>query len=329
MKLKQWGGLGLVALLLTACGTPAPKQPGAAQPSGPTARPMVPAVQGGGYLSGDGPGEQVPSDLDSVPDATPRAEPLHPYANRPYSALGKNYVPLTKTGVYRARGIASWYGKKFHGQRTSSGEVYDMFAMTAAHTTLPIPSYARVTNVSTGKSVVVRVNDRGPFLHERVMDLSYAAAHKLGLVGNGSAEVEVVSLGVEGGVEAAPLAQAAPVSTEALAPAAPISAAPIVPAAPVAAAPSAGTGGASATEPTPAHGVFLQFGAFRSQAAADSFMAHMQDEYGMFGKTWYAYVKGDGYVRVQLGPYADVASARSEADKLHGKVGFKPMVSTR
>lgn len=329
MKLKQWGGLGLVAILLTACGAPAPKQPGAttpSQPSAPSARPMVPAVQGGGYLSGDGPGDQVPADLDGMPDAVPRAEPLHPYANRPYSALGKNYVPLTKTGVYHARGIASWYGKKFHGQRTSSGEVYDMFAMTAAHTTLPIPSYARVTNVSTGKSVVVRVNDRGPFLHERIMDLSYAAAHKLGLIGNGSAEVEVESLSAEAGAETTPLAAPAAVGTEALAPSAAISAAPIAAAPPVA-VPSATT--PATTEATPAHGIFLQFGAFRSKPAAESFMAHMQDEYGQFGKTWYVYVKGDGYVRVQLGPYDDLASARSESDKLRGKVGFKPMVSTR
>jgi rare lipoprotein A len=201
--------LSIAALLLAGCATtqkPDEKQQSAAPivdaasgPGGKSARtasaPTV-ASQGGGYLAGDGPGGETVN-LDSIPDAVPKAEPLHRYANRPYSALGKTYTPLTETGKYKERGIASWYGKKFHGQRTSIGEVYDMYGMTAAHPTLPIPSYARVTNVATGKSVVVRVNDRGPFLHQRIMDLSYVAAAKLGYIGSGSAEVEVESIAVD------------------------------------------------------------------------------------------------------------------------------------
>jgi rare lipoprotein A len=108
--------------------------------------------------------------------------------------LGKEYVPNTAVKPYKARGIASWYGKKFHGQKTSIGEPYDMFAMTAAHTTLALPSYARVTNVQTGKSVVVRVTDRGPFHADRVIDLSYTAAYKLGLINGGSGQVEVEAI---------------------------------------------------------------------------------------------------------------------------------------
>ena len=123
----------------------------------------------------------VPQDLASVPDAVPRLEPLHRFANRPYTVLGRDYVPATALRPYRERGTASWYGRKFHGQKTSTGEVYDMFAMTAAHPTLPLPSYARVTSVANGSSVVVRVNDRGPFLHGRIIDLSYAAAIRLGI----------------------------------------------------------------------------------------------------------------------------------------------------
>jgi len=107
---------------------------------------------GAGYLSGDGPGAEDAARLGAVPDAVPRDEPLHRFANRPYEALGKHYVPLSAPGNYKERGIASWYGKKFHGQRTSSGEVYNMYGMSAAHKTLPIPSYARVTNLRTGKS---------------------------------------------------------------------------------------------------------------------------------------------------------------------------------
>lgn len=145
----------------------------------------------GGYYKDDGPGDKLPG---SVADAVPRAEPLHKFANRPYRAMGKEYVPMTSLQPFRQRGMASWYGKRYHGRKTSSGEIYDMYAMSAAHPTLPIPSYARVTNLANGKSVVVRINDRGPFHAARVIDLSYAAAHKLGFIGAGAAQVEVESI---------------------------------------------------------------------------------------------------------------------------------------
>jgi len=148
----------------------------------------------GGYYKDDGPGEKVPSNLDSVADATPRAEPLHKWANRPYQAMGKTYKPLASVQPFKQRGMASWYGKKFHGQKTSSGELYDMYKMTAAHPTLPIPSYARVTRVSNGKSVIVRVNDRGPFHSGRIIDLSYVAAYKLGYIQAGAAEVTIEAI---------------------------------------------------------------------------------------------------------------------------------------
>ena len=141
----------------------------------------------------DGPGTP-PGNLDRIADARPRSEPLNPGANNPYIALGRKYVPYQSHKPYRQRGTASWYGRKFHGRLTSSGERYDMYAMTAAHTILPIPSYVKVTNLSNGKSVVVRVNDRGPFHSERIIDLSYTAAYKLGFVGAGSAQVEVEAI---------------------------------------------------------------------------------------------------------------------------------------
>lgn len=152
------------------------------------------APRRGGFYQDDGPPDKAPAELARKPDAQPRVEPFHPYANRPYQALGRWYTPMTEDRPYRARGQASWYGRQFHGARTASGEIYDMFAMTAAHPTLPIPSYARVTNVANGASVVVRVNDRGPFKDGRVIDLSYAAAVKLGIAAAGTAEVEVVRL---------------------------------------------------------------------------------------------------------------------------------------
>jgi peptidoglycan lytic transglycosylase len=151
----------------------------------------------GGYYKDDGPGARLP-DLASIPDAVPRAEPLHRWANRPYERFGRRYVPLTRVGPFEQRGLASWYGKRFHGSATSSGEIYDMYKMSAAHPILPIPSYARVTNLANGRTVVVRVNDRGPFHSSRIIDLSYAAAYKLGYVATGSARVLVEQI-VPGG----------------------------------------------------------------------------------------------------------------------------------
>jgi len=148
----------------------------------------------GGYYKDDGPHERPPANLDRVADAVPRAEPLHKFANRPYTALGQQYVPMTSLQPFRERGLASWYGKRYHGRKTSSGEVYDMYAMSAAHPTLPIPSYARVTNLANGRSVVVRINDRGPFKSARVIDLSYVAAYKLGFIQAGQAQVEVEAI---------------------------------------------------------------------------------------------------------------------------------------
>jgi len=144
-----------------------------------------------GYYQDDGPPDRVPPDIAAIPDAVPRVEPLHRATSKPYTALGRTYTPLTGDAPFRQRGMASWYGRQFHGNRTANGETYDMFAMTAAHPILPIPSYVRVTNVRSGRSVIVRVNDRGPFKHDRVIDLSYAAATKLGIAAAGTGEVEV------------------------------------------------------------------------------------------------------------------------------------------
>ncbi|WP_373281428.1 septal ring lytic transglycosylase RlpA family protein [Herbaspirillum rubrisubalbicans] len=198
----RWGSL-VLPLLLAACGTTqqSPYQ-GAQVPGTPTksasARPSnVPALPAagsgrGGYYKDDGPGDHIPDGLLDVADAEPQVEPISKAASRPYAVFGKTYVPITDNNQpFIQRGIGSWYGKKFHGQKTSSGELYDMYKMTAAHPTLPIPSYARVTNLKTGKQVIVRINDRGPFHSNRIIDLSYTAALKLGYLGTGSSELEV------------------------------------------------------------------------------------------------------------------------------------------
>ena len=160
-------------------------------PSAPSSAPASDGGGGGFYLD-DGPPAASSADLAAIPDAAPRAEPILAARNRPYSALGQNFSPMTELRPYRRRGLASWYGRRYHGRKTSLGETYDMFKMTAAHPTLPLPSYARVTRVDApDKTVVVRVNDRGPFLRGRIIDLSYAAAAKLGIVKNGVGAVEV------------------------------------------------------------------------------------------------------------------------------------------
>lgn len=140
-------------------------------------------------------GPPEPVDTADVPDAVPVAEPLAAYGNKsPYTVLGRTYRVLPSAKGYRERGLASWYGKKFHGRRTSMREPYDMYAMTAAHKTLPLPTYARVTNLDTGRSVVVRINDRGPFVDGRIIDLSYAAAARIGILGAGTGRVEVEAI---------------------------------------------------------------------------------------------------------------------------------------
>lgn len=140
----------------------------------------------------DGPGTNIPPDLASVPDAEPRIEPIRTSGgtSKPYTVLGRGYAPITDDRPFRESGLASWYGRKFHAASTSSGEPYDMYAMTAAHKTLPLPSYVRVRNPANGREVIVRVNDRGPFVDGRVIDLSYTAALKLDLL-RGVAPVEI------------------------------------------------------------------------------------------------------------------------------------------
>lgn len=152
------------------------------------------ASTGGGYYKDDGPGDNIPPDIERIPDAVPRIE-QHNRANfRPYTVMGQRFVPVSADTQLRQTGVASWYGRKFHGKKTANGETYDMYAMTAAHPTLPLPSYARVTHQRSGRSVIVRVNDRGPFLRGRVIDLSYAAAAKLGIIGRGSDTVVVEAI---------------------------------------------------------------------------------------------------------------------------------------
>ena len=290
--------LAIVAVLLVA-----------ACSSAPTSGPAPGRSSGGGYYLDDGPGDNAPADLASIPDARPKAEPLSPFANRPYDALGNHYVPLVSVQPFHQRGIASWYGKRYHGRKTTSGEIYDMYAMTAAHPTLPIPSYARVTNVANGRSVVVRINDRGPFLRSRVIDLSYAAAYRLGIIANGSGEVEVDAI-VPGQAEPTQSASIDSVVPR-VAPAPPPSPSPPLPeAVPM----------VTSTAP-PSPKVFLQLGAFTSRDSAESLRARLSpveepSKVLVLDNLW----------RLQLGPYRSQDDARSAAERLERMFSLKPLV---
>ncbi len=199
--MQRFISISIIVLALAGCATtkqPESSAPPFIKPPSPVVKaepkPSPPAQNPGGYYLDDGPGDNPPRNLDQVADAVPRSEKLHPYANRPYAALGQPFTPQTDARNYRARGIASWYGRRYHGKPTASGEIYDMYQMTAAHPTLPIPSYARVTNLQNNKAITVRINDRGPFKHDRIIDLSYVAAYKLGYAVQGSADVEVTAI---------------------------------------------------------------------------------------------------------------------------------------
>jgi rare lipoprotein A len=330
----------VLALLLAACGgTPQRAvdgvKPGAQTATSPAAarKPgMIKTKPGGGYYKDDGPGDEVPDNLDEIPDAQPRSEPLHRFANRPYVVLGKNYVPETGLKPYRQRGIASWYGKKFHGQKTSIGDPYDMFAMTAAHPTLAIPSYVRVSNVASGKSVVVRVIDRGPFHADRIIDLSYAAAYRLGYVNNGSTQVEVEAI-LPGDATQLSYAQVSPppppvrsaaataerdeieLLTARLAADETPSAPPAIPVIPVTSAP-------------PQKGLFLQLGAFASADNAESLRSHLARELDWLSDAIEVNASA-GMHRVHLGPYASRSEAEKTAERIRLALGYKPTFVTR
>jgi len=194
MAIFQKSIIILCMALLTACAGTSNTKPESTSAKNTTTKQPNGSSKGGGYYLDDGPGDNTGIDFDSIPDAQLKTEKPLVSSNKPYQALGQKYVPMTSYVPYTKRGIASWYGKRYHGRKTSSGEVYDMYSMSAAHTTLPIPSFVKVVNPANGKAVVVRVNDRGPFKSDRLIDLSYAAAHKLGLVANGSGMVEVTAI---------------------------------------------------------------------------------------------------------------------------------------
>ena len=312
-------------LALAACGSASVRPPAMerdARAGAPQKAPPQAALQrGGAFYQDDGPGERLPADLDNIPDAEPRVEPLNRFANNPYNVFGQQYVPLQSLRPYRERGIGSWYGRKFQGGRTSSGEPYDMYAMTAAHPVLPIPSYARVTNVANGRSVMVRVNDRGPFHSGRIIDLSYSAAWKLGYANNGSALLDVQavtpdempSLAARRAPEPAPSAQNEAGAAQAPAPEPP-RASPL-------------QAGAIPVENT-GTGVYLQLGAFSARDNAETFRARIARELSWLDRAM-EILHQDGLFRLHLGPYRDPFEAVAAAERIRAALELKPVFVVR
>ena len=242
---------------------------------------VVPPNGGKYYLDDGPPADGLTLALADIPDAVARREKINPAHNRPYVVLGKRYVPYTQLQPYRRRGVASWYGRRYHGRKTASGERYDMYEMTAAHPILPIPSYVRVTRPATGKSVVVRINDRGPFLQGREIDLSYVAAAKLGIVAAGTDEVIVQLLLPD-----------------------------------LSAAGEKDIGGRVEDSAAAGSEVYIQLAAFSSVAAADAFIDNLSE---ILPPTYHRRLSvhpESGLYLVQMGPYAAHGRATDDDEYL-------------
>jgi rare lipoprotein A len=337
VALLSWCALAWAGLL-AGCATPqghwgqaARKAPGL-PPVVAKVGPAVPAER-----DGPPPAVEAPSvaELVAQPDPVPQVEPIRPGGpNKPYTVLGQSYEPLTRDVPLKERGVASWYGRKFHGRRTANGEVFNMYGLSAAHRTLPIPSYARVTEPRSGKSVIVRINDRGPFHGGRVLDLSYGAAVKLGVVARGSAEVEFERLTFEDirtgawrrdsdlDVAAGEPGVAAPASEPAPAPV------PLAVPAPVAAVPTpAPVPKARAFTPFQ-RGFWVQLAALGQREGVERLHQRIAAELQALEPLLAVYHEAP-YFKLQVGPYASRDEALAAADQAREALSLSPLVIER
>lgn len=307
-----------LALILAACSSVPLDKPVSSTPAKTVAKPSAPppvkhenwepAPQGGGYYLDDGPGDLRPANLDDFPSAEPQLEPIAIRNTRPYTVMGQDFTPQTSLEEpYSQKGRASWYGKKFHGAKTANGEIYDMHQMTAAHPTLPLPSYAKVTNLANGKSVIVRVNDRGPFLRGRIIDLSYAAAYQLDYIKQGSAEVLVEKMTPDaiaqyhaeknGTVVAKNGAQVQQVALSNPSTLVPVHQAPL----------------------------YLQIGAFGNKNNAEALVSQVSSNHQAFGKAS-KILSESGVHRVLVGPFTTIDQANEAAIELSAFVQVQPVI---
>jgi rare lipoprotein A len=321
----------LLLALLVGCASRAPAP-------APGSRPTPPV---GGWPDKDGPDAVIPPDLHKVPDAAPKLENIRKGGpNKPYEVLGQRYEPVADDQPLVERGLASWYGKKFHGRPTASGEVYNMYAMTAAHPTMPIPSYARVRNPKNGREVIVRINDRGPFHKGRIIDLSYTAALKLDVL-RGVAPIEVERLTYEDIRTGAWMRGSEPGSTPAVDPA------PVYTAGEASGAPALSSTATAAAAVDPAAllaednnapvpqirsvaapGFWLQLGAFSQLDGAEAFRQKLLKEADWMAPLL-AVFKERNLHRLQAGPYASREDARQAAARVREALALQPVVVER
>ena len=321
-NLKKFATL-LSIVLLTSCGGDLAIKPDINTPTDSSqnsaAKPSSKPGAGGYYLD-DGPGDNAPADIDSIPDAQLKAEVPLIRANKPYSALGQQYTPMTSYTPYKKQGVASWYGKKYHGKKTSTGEIYDMYGMSGAHTVLPIPSYAKVTNPANGRSIIVRINDRGPFKRDRLIDLSYAAAYKLRLInqGSGLVEVETIDTSAEAMLR---LAKQPVTTTSTVAPAAtvtqvsapnPITTLPVITTPPI-------------SNNSAAMQYYVQAGAFKNEGNGDLLMKKIQG-LPLAENVGVTKVYNANLYRVRLGPYENRKEADATAANIRKQLNISAIV---
>lgn len=285
----------------------------------------------GSSPSKDGPPKMTPADLAKLPDPEPKVEPIRQGGpNKPYSVLGQSYQPMASDEPWKQRGLASWYGQKFHGRRTASGELFSLHGLTAAHRTLPIPSYVRVRHIASGREVIVRVNDRGPFHSSRVLDLSYAAALKLGIVAMGSAEVEIERLTFDDIRTGAwrrgdsPKPAEAPPNDPILA-LAPIAPNP-VPDAPLAVLPVAEASGRAYTKA--AQGYWVQLAALGKREGVEQLQQRVNTELASLTPLLAVFQEASLF-RLQVGPYDSREQAQGVARTVREALALNPMVIER
>ena len=297
----------LGAVLLAGCTSTGSRKPVASAPTsgGYVMKPY--ARKGGGFYKDDGLPAQIPENIEQIPNATPRLEPLRNAANRPYTVLGMSFTPMTSLQPFSQQGIGSWYGTKFNGLKTSNGDTYDMFAMTAAHPTLPLPCYVRVTNTQNNRSVIVRVNDRGPFHNGRIIDLSFTAAYKLGYVDQGSSPVRVeLIIPDASGVTYDDARKDALAANEAR-------------------IDDKTRYGEELAKP----GTYVQMGAFQNGFNAQVLRNHLLRELDwMTPEQVHVYAELPWH-RVQVGPFANRAQAEAVQNKIRDALGGQPHIAVR
>lgn len=310
----------LPLLAMVACSTAPrltrPTSPKRTQSSGASTFIDLPKAGSGrgGYYKDDGPGDVIPDGLALTPDAEPKVEPYITGTLKPYTVFGKTYTPITDNQPFTQRGIGSWYGKRYHGLRTSSGEPYDMYKMTAAHPTLPIPSYAKITNLNNGRHIIVKINDRGPFHSDRIVDLSYTAALKLDYLHKGSNELLLERL-LPADIELMARNKQAPVDTP--------STAPLL---------AATSHEALTVTPSDRNkvinsvssGFYLQFGAYGVRKNAEALSMQLQNQFTYLPNI--KIVAQGAYFRVLSGPFSTRQTAGEAAERLFDAGVTKPII---